>query len=139
MDPADNPFTAAKAGLDQLSKAEIILVDFHAEATSEKKAMGFFLDGRVAAVVGTHTHVQTADEQILPDGTAYITDIGMTGPHDSVIGVRKDLILERFISGMPHPFKLANKGIRFQAVLIRIDLAQHRALSIKRVDIPLVQ
>ena len=137
MDPVDNPFTAAERGLEQLTDAQIILVDFHAEATSEKRAMGFFLDGRVSAVVGTHTHIQTGDEQILPEGTAYMTDIGMTGPHDSIIGVRKELILDKFVNGMPRPFRLANKGIRFQSVLIRIDLESNRARSIERVDIPI--
>ena len=136
MDPADNPFVAADAGLAQLKGTSIIMVDFHAEATSEKRAMGFHLDGRVSAVIGTHTHVPTADEQILTNGTAYITDIGMTGPHDSVIGVRKELILDKFITGMPHAFKLANRGIRLQAVRIRVDVDSGHAVGIERVDLP---
>ena len=137
MDPADNPFFAAEAGLEKLKEAQIVLVDFHAEATSEKRAMGFYLEGRVTAVVGTHTHVQTADEQILGGKTAYITDIGMTGPHDSIIGMRKDIILDRFVNGMPHAFKLAKKGARLQAVLVQADPKTGHAVHIERIDIPL--
>jgi hypothetical protein len=137
MDPADNPFTAADSALDELKTAKIVLVDFHAEATSEKRAMGVFLAGRVTAVVGTHTHIQTADEQIIDNQTAYITDIGMTGPHDSIIGMRKDIILDRFVNGLPHAFKLAKKGVRLQAVLIKVDPATGHALHIERIDAPL--
>jgi metallophosphoesterase (TIGR00282 family) len=137
MDPADNPFAAADSGLGELKKAKIVLVDFHAEATSEKRAMGFFLMGRVTAVVGTHTHIQTADEQIIDNKTAYITDIGMTGPHDSIIGMRKDIILDRFVNGMPHAFKMAKKGIRLQAVLIKADPETGHAIHIERIDAPL--
>ncbi len=136
MDPANNPFTAADQALNHLSEAQFVFVDFHAEATSEKRAMGFHLDGRVTAVVGTHTHVQTADEQVLPEGTGFLTDIGMTGPHDSVIGVRKELIVDKFVNGMPHPFRLANLGVRFQAVLIRVDLETGRAHSLERINLP---
>lgn len=138
MDPAENPFVAADAALGTLDQSTITIVDFHAEATSEKRAMGFYLDGRVTAVVGTHTHVQTADEQILPGNTAYITDIGMTGPHDSIIGMRKDLVIDRFVTGLPHPFRPAKGGARLQGVLIRADRTTFQATSISRIDIPLL-
>jgi metallophosphoesterase (TIGR00282 family) len=136
MEPSNNPFTEAETCLKALAKTKVVIVDFHAEATSEKRAMGFFLAGRVTAVVGTHTHIQTSDEQILESGTAYITDIGMTGPHDSVIGMRKDLMLERFATGMPGSFKVAKHGVRLQAVLIRADAATGRAVSIERINLP---
>jgi 2',3'-cyclic-nucleotide 2'-phosphodiesterase len=137
MGPANNPFTEALASLKAIDKAKVAVVDFHAEATSEKRAMGFFLAGRAAAVVGTHTHIQTSDEQILEGGTAYITDVGMTGPHDSVIGMRKDIILERFVTGMPGSFKAAKHGARLQAVVIKADIATGRAVFIERLDLPL--
>lgn len=137
MDPADNPFRAANEAVAALSDAAIIVVDFHGEVTSEKRAMGFHLDGRVTAVLGTHTHVQTADEQILAGGTAYITDVGMTGPHDSVIGMRKELVLERFVTGLPQSFKPAKGGGRIQGVLVHADTATGKASSIERIDIPL--
>ena len=108
MDPADSPFDAVERELKRMKEqTSIILVDFHAEATSEKEAMGYFLDGKVSAVFGTHTHVQTADEQILPRGTGYITDLGMTGARDSVLGMEKRIILDRFLNGMPGRFELA--------------------------------
>ena len=135
MDPADNPFVAMDEALRDLSDAKIILVDMHAEATSEKRAMGFHLDGRVTAVLGTHTHVQTADDQILKGGTAYITDVGMTGPHDSVIGMRTELVLERFKTGMPQSFKPSKSGARFQAVEIIADPSTGSAVEIERIDI----
>jgi 2',3'-cyclic-nucleotide 2'-phosphodiesterase len=135
MDPADSPFDAADRAIAALKEASVILVDFHAEATSEKKAMGLYLDGRVTAVVGTHTHVQTADEAVLEGGTAYITDLGMTGPHDSVIGMRKDLVLDRFVHGMPHAFRVAKQGVRFQGVIITADRATGRAKNIERIDV----
>ncbi len=134
MDPADNPFSAAERGLKSLKQADIILVDFHAEATSEKRAMGLFLAGSATAVIGTHTHIPTADEHILDGETAYITDVGMTGPHDSVIGMRKELVLDRFVNGMPHAFRIAKHGLRFQAVLIQADSATGKALTIERID-----
>ncbi len=136
MDPANNPFTTADTALTDLAHCTIKLVDFHAEATSEKRAMGFYLDGRVTCIVGTHTHVQTADEQILPQGTAYITDMGMTGPHDSIIGMRKDLVLNRFVTGLPNPFRLSNDGVRFQAVQVEANTETGSANTIKRLDIP---
>jgi len=137
MDPADNPFEAALRGREELAAARVVLVDFHAEATSEKRAMGFHLHGRVTAVVGTHTHIQTADEQILEGGTAYITDVGMTGPHDSVIGIRKELALDKFVAGIPHPFKVAKHDVRLQGVVIRADIDTGRATSIERIDLPM--
>ncbi len=139
MDPADNPFAAADEALTALSHTSITLVDFHAEATSEKRAMGFYLSGRASAVVGTHTHVQTSDNQILPGDTAYITDVGMTGPHDSIIGMRKDLITDRFVTGMPHPFRLAKHGARLQAVVVKVDRVSGKATEIERLDIPAPQ
>ena len=109
MDPADSPFDAALKEIERLKRhTKIILVDFHAEATSEKEAMGYFLDGKVSAVLGTHTHGQTADEQILSGGTGYITDLGMTGSRDSVLGMEKHVILDRFVNGMPSKFELAS-------------------------------
>ncbi len=135
MEPADNPFKTADSALKSLSDIRVILVDFHAEATSEKKAMGHYLAGRVSAVVGTHTHVQTADEMILAPGSAYLTDMGMTGPHDSVIGMRKDLVLDRFVNGLPHSFQPAKGDIRFQGVVIQIDRETGYALSIRRLDL----
>ena len=137
MDPADSPFQGADAALSKLKNSQIIIIDFHAEATSEKRAMGVFLDGRVTAVVGTHTHIQTADAGILEKGTAYITDVGMTGPHDSIIGMRKDLVLERFVLGLPNSFKVAKHGVRFQAVVVTADRSNGRALSIERIDRPI--
>ncbi|MBW2278180.1 MAG: YmdB family metallophosphoesterase [Deltaproteobacteria bacterium] len=137
MSPADNPFIAADDALEEVAEADVIVVDIHAEATSEKRAMGFHMDGRVTAVVGTHTHVQTADEQILEGGTAYITDMGMSGPHDSVIGMRKDGVLARFRTGLPQSFKPAGEGARLQGVLIDADLRSGHALSIERIDLSL--
>ena len=135
LDPAVSPFTVAEELVTAArARAGIVLVDFHAEATSEKVAMGRFLDGRVTAVVGTHTHVQTSDAHILSGGTAYITDAGMTGPHDSVIGVRTDLILRRFTTQMPVRFEPADGGVRLEGVVIECDGAG-RASSIEAIRI----
>ncbi|MBZ5646704.1 MAG: TIGR00282 family metallophosphoesterase [Acidobacteriia bacterium] len=128
----DDPFRTADALLSGI-KAKVVLVDMHAEATSEKIAMGWFLDGRVTAVVGTHTHVPTADERVLPKGTAYITDVGMTGPYDSVIGVEKEMILQRFLTNMPAKFEPATGDVRLCAVVIDCDEATGRARSIERL------
>jgi metallophosphoesterase (TIGR00282 family) len=117
----------------QKLKAKVIFVDFHAEATSEKIALGWYLDGRVTAVIGTHTHVPTADERVLPGGTAYQTDVGMSGPYDSVIGVEKDQIINRFLTGMPGKFEAAKGDPRMCAVLIECDGGTGRALSIQRI------
>jgi calcineurin-like phosphoesterase len=110
-------------------------VDFHAEATSEKLAMGWHLDGRVTAVVGTHTHVQTADEQVLPGGTAYITDVGMTGPHDGIIGVEREAALSRFLTGLPSRFDTATGNPRLHAVLVDADEATGKARRITRLSL----
>jgi len=118
-------------------KTKIIVVDIHAEATSEKKALGWYLDGEVSAVLGTHTHVQTADEEILPNGTAYISDAGMTGPFDSVIGIKKETIIERFLTQMPNKFDLAKDDIRMQGVVMNIDAVSGKANSIERISVKL--
>jgi metallophosphoesterase (TIGR00282 family) len=136
MAPLDDPFAVVSREIDTLkSRARVVLVDFHAEATSEKLAMGWHLDGRVTAVVGTHTHVQTADEQVLPGGTAYITDVGMTGPHDGVIGIEREAALSRFLTGLPSRFDAAGGNPRLHAVVIDADETTGRARSILRVSL----
>jgi len=136
MDALDCPFKTADREIATLSKVtNIILVDFHAEATSEKSSMGWYLDGRVSAVVGTHTHVQTADERILPAGTAYLTDAGMTGAFDSVIGVRKEEPIYRFLTQLPAKFEVAKKDLRLNGVVLTIDDSSGKALGIERVNI----
>ena len=136
MTAIDDPFRVV---LDEIAavktEARVVLVDFHAEATSEKIAMGWHLDGRVAAMVGTHTHVQTADERVLPQGTAYITDVGMTGPHDSVIGVEKSAILQRFLTALPQRFETATENPRLNAVIVDADEMTGRAKAIGRVSL----
>jgi metallophosphoesterase (TIGR00282 family) len=117
------------------AKTRVIFVDFHAEATSEKVAMGWHLDGRVTAVVGTHTHVQTADDRILPKGTAYLTDAGMTGPHESIIGVTVEAALGRFVTGMPAKFEAATGPARINAVLVTADPATGKATAIERINL----
>ena len=117
----------------------IIIVDFHAEATSEKMAMGWFLNGKVSAVLGTHTHVQTSDEQILSEGTAYITDVGMTGPLDSVIGIRKEIALERLLTQIPWKFDVATEEIELQGVVIEVDSKTGESKNIERIKVPLKQ
>jgi len=132
----DCPFVVGKKILQELrEKTNVIAVDMHCEATSEKVAMGWHLDGRASAVVGTHTHVQTADERVLPQGTAYITDVGMTGPHDSVIGVERSAILQRFLTGMPTRFETATENPRLNAVVIAADEHTGRAVSIERLSL----
>jgi metallophosphoesterase (TIGR00282 family) len=136
MPTLDCPFQVAKRELAALKKRTVaVIVDMHAEATSEKMAMGHYLDGEVVAVVGTHTHVQTADDQILPKGTAYVTDIGMTGPLHSVIGVKKELAIEKFLTGMPRRFEVASGPSVFCAVLLELDARLGKALSIERIRI----
>ena len=131
----DDPFSCALREIEALrQRTRIIFVDFHAEATSEKIAMGWHLDGRVTAVIGTHTHVQTADERILPKGTAYLTDVGMTGPHDSVIGVEIAPALGRFLNAMPARFETATGNPRLNAVVVEADAATGRATDIERVS-----
>jgi hypothetical protein len=137
MNPLECPFRTVDRVLEAIPReVKIILVDMHAEATSEKQAMGWHLDGRVSAMVGTHTHVQTADERILPGGSGYISDAGMTGPVDSVIGMKKEIILERFLSQLPQPFKVATQNIQLQGVILKID-SQGRCQEINRVHLPL--
>lgn len=134
----DCPFRKADEELERLrAETSIIVVDMHAEATSESQAMGWHLDGRVSVVVGTHRHVQTADERLLPKGTAYITDLGLTGPTDSVIGVDPELALARFLSGMPNRFEPAKGPAMLQGAVIRIDPETGRGLSIERLRVPL--
>lgn len=134
MPPLDNPFLLADAEVNRLrEQTRIIFVDFHGEATSEKIAFGRFLDGRVSAVVGTHTHVQTADEQILPHGTAYLSDAGFTGPHDGCLGREIEPVLKKFLTGMPHRFEVARGNVKLHGALIRVDDATGKAASIQRV------
>jgi hypothetical protein len=130
----DCPFRTADALLEK-TKGKVILVDFHAEATSEKVAMGWYLDGRVTAVLGTHTHIPTADTRVLPNGTAYQTDVGMTGPYDSVIGVEKEQVLARFLTSMPGRFEAARGDVRLSAVLIDADRQSGKANSIQRISL----
>ncbi|WP_447979188.1 TIGR00282 family metallophosphoesterase [Candidatus Nitrospira bockiana] len=137
MPTLDCPFQVARREVARLkTHAPAIVVDMHAEATSEKMAMGHFLDGEVSAVVGTHTHVQTADEQILPKGTAYVTDIGMTGPVHSVIGIKKELAIEKFLTGMPRRFEVASGPAVLCAVLVEVEGTLGKAVSIRRFRIP---
>ena len=133
MGPADCPFRTVDQILNAGGLGKIVIVDLHAEATSEKIAMGRYLDGRVSAVVGSHTHVQTSDETILPKGTAYITDLGMTGPKDSVLGRDVESIIKKFITGMPTPFDVATKDVCLEGVLITVDDKTGKAAKIKRV------
>ncbi len=136
MKGADCPYNTIDRILPQIeSKAEVIIVDFHAEATSEKIAMGYHLDGRVSLCFGTHTHVVTADERIMPKGTAYITDIGMTGAHDSVLGRSVENVLKSFRTQMPFPFEIATGDVKMNAILVTVDSNSKKADSIKRVRI----
>lgn len=134
MEPLDCPFRAADREIEALrGKTRLIIADIHAEATSEKVAMGWYLDGRVSAVIGTHTHVQTGDERVLPKGTAYITDVGMTGPRDSILGVKAEPVVRRFLTGLPSRFELASGPLLLNAVVVRIDAETGAANSIERV------
>jgi hypothetical protein len=136
MSDVDDPFRTIDAILDELNdRAALVFVDFHAEATSEKIAMGWYLDGRVTGVIGTHTHVATADERVLPGGTAYISDVGMTGPYDSVIGVDKQAALSRFLSQRPVRFSPATEDVRLAGVLVEASAASGRASSIRRLEL----
>ncbi len=135
MDSIECPFRAVREEIDKLTaKTNIIFVDIHAEATSEKIALGWYLDGVVSCVFGTHTHIQTADERILYKGTAYITDLGMTGPYDSVIGRRIDQILSRFITQLPTRFEMAEENVKLCGAVVEVDEKTGKALSIKRVQ-----
>jgi metallophosphoesterase (TIGR00282 family) len=139
MAPLDDPFAVVTQEIARIRDdgAKIVFVDFHAEATSEKQAMGWHLDGEVTAMVGTHTHVQTADERILPGGTAYLTDVGMTGPHDGVIGMDRQGAVARFTTGLPSRFDAASGDPRLHAVVISADPATGRAHSIERLSLTL--
>ena len=136
MNNLDCPFRTADREIAHLKQeTAIILVDFHAEATSEKVSLGWYLDGRVSAVIGTHTHVQTADERVLPAGTAYITDAGMTGAFDSVIGIRKEEAINKFLTQMPVKFEVAKGNLRLNGALVHVDEASGLALDIERINI----
>lgn len=134
MQPCDCPFEAAIREIEKVKKqTDNIIVDFHAEATSEKVAMGYYLDGKASAVLGTHTHIQTADEKILPKGCAYITDVGMTGAYTSVLGVDKDIIIKKFVTGLPQRFEPADGKAQLNAVIININ--NGKSESIERINI----
>jgi metallophosphoesterase (TIGR00282 family) len=136
MSQCDDPFRCADAQLAALEPSvKIILVDMHAEATSEKIAMGRYLDGRASVVAGTHTHVQTADEQILPEGTAYITDLGMVGPHDGVIGMQTEIVLERFLRGLSMKFEPCDGGIKLNGLIVDVDEETGRATRVERLSL----
>lgn len=137
MRPIDCPYRVAKREIDRLrSEAVAIVVDFHAEATAEKLAMGWYLDGEVSAVIGTHTHVQSADERVLPGGTAYITDAGMTGPFESVIGMVTEASIQRMLTGIPVRLGPARNDVHLCGVIVDIDATSGRALSIERLNLP---
>jgi metallophosphoesterase (TIGR00282 family) len=134
MEQADCPFRALDRELEYIkSKVKVVIVDIHAEATSEKCAIAWHVDGRVSGVIGTHTHVQTADERILPCGTAFISDVGMTGPHEGIIGVDKEIILDKFILGMPVRFELAKGSVQFNGVYLEIDEITGKTIDIHRI------
>jgi len=133
-DNLDNPFRAADSILAGQEENKIVFCDMHAEATSEKTAMGWYLAGRVSAVVGTHTHIPTADARVLPGGTAYVTDVGMVGPRDGCIGMDKDVVLQRFLTGVPNRFVVASGVVTFNSVLVTINSSTGRATSIQRID-----
>ncbi len=137
MNPLLCPFRTVSEFLEREKMDAPVIVDFHAEATSEKIAMGWFLDGKVSAVLGTHTHVQTADERILPGGTGYITDVGMTGPQDSVIGMEKNVIIERFLTQIPQKFSVGKENVEVQGVRVRIDPSTKKCLEIERLKVKL--
>ena len=138
MQPIDCPFVTAKSKIAELrGKNKNYYCGYSCRSNFGKKALGWYLDGEVSAVLGTHTHVQTADEEILPQGTAYISDVGMTGPFDSVIGINKETIIERFLTQMPNKFDVAKDDIRMQGVIMNIDSTSGKANSIERISIKL--
>ncbi len=140
MKALESPFKVAEENINILrEETRVIIVDFHAEATSEKLALGWFLDGEVSAVIGTHTHVQTADERVLSNGTAYITDAGMTGPIDSVIGIKKEIAIERFLTMMPNKFETATGTMELQGVIVDVDETNGLSKDIKRVKMAINQ
>ena len=134
LDSLDDPFRAADAILEANRDVKVVFCDMHAEATSEKTAMGWYLDGRASAVVGTHTHIPTADARVLPGGTAYVTDVGMVGPRDGCIGMSKDVVIQRFLTGVPNRFVVASGPVTFNSVLVTINASTGLATSIQRVD-----
>lgn len=135
MDPTDDPFRTADAIVEDIGgAAKVIFLEIHGEATSEKQAFGWYVDGRVSAVVGTHTHVQTADERILPKGTAYITDVGMTGPINSVIGMKTDIVLPRFLTHLPAKFEVADGPAILCGVIVEVDAQTGKSISISRIQ-----
>ena len=134
LDSLDDPFRAADAILAAHPDIKVVFCDMHAEATSEKTAMGWYLDGRASAVVGTHTHIPTADARVLPGGTAYVTDVGMVGPRDGCIGMDKDVVIQRFLTGVPNRFVVASGTVTFNSVLVTINPSTGRATSIQRID-----
>ena len=137
MSPIDCPFRTADWALGRMEHdTKAIVVDFHAEATAEKMAMGWYLDGRVSAVIGTHTHVQTNDARILPGGTAFLTDVGMTGPYDSVIGMKKEVAIRRFITQTPHKFEMGQGDGRLSAVYMNVDTDTGQTLRIEAISVP---
>lgn len=134
MTPCDSPFVALEKWLQaNPDRGSCVLVDFHAESTAEKRAMAWFADGHVSALLGTHTHIQTADEEILPQGTAYITDVGMTGAHDSVIGVKKSIIIAKFRHALPSRYESSDQGMQINAVYLELDSESGKALKIERI------
>ncbi|MGQ9647451.1 MAG: TIGR00282 family metallophosphoesterase [Thermodesulfobacteriota bacterium] len=138
MKHLDCPFRIGEKEIERLKQeADGLIIDFHAEATSEKVAMGWFMSGKVSAVLGTHTHIQTCDERVLDGGTAYITDVGMTGPLDSVIGIRKEIALNRLLSQIPWKFDVASRGIELQGVVVEVDDQTGRSKHIRRLKVPL--
>ncbi|MBC8204667.1 TIGR00282 family metallophosphoesterase [bacterium] len=137
MQTIDCPFQTGQYWCEKIrTETPVIITDFHAEASAEKQAMGWFLDGKVSAVIGTHTHVQTADERILPGGTAFITDVGMTGPFDSVIGMSKEVSIKRFTLQTPFKYEIASDNIRLNAALLEINPADGKAVKIERIALP---
>jgi metallophosphoesterase (TIGR00282 family) len=136
MKPLECPFRVAEKEIEKLKQyTDIIIVDIHAEATSEKQALGWFLDGKVSAVLGTHTHVQTADERVLPQGTAYISDAGMTGSLDSVIGMKSDIIVQKFLTSLPARYEVAKHNVWLQGAILTIDDRSGRSTQIERLSI----
>ena len=134
LDPHDDPFQTADSILAAHPEAKVVFCDMHAEATSEKTAIGWYLDGRASAVVGTHTHIPTADARILTGGTAYVTDVGMVGPRDGCIGMDKDIVIRRFLTGVPSRFAVASGPVTFNSVLVTINPSTGRATTIQRID-----
>jgi hypothetical protein len=137
MQPIDDPFRTADWAVAKMQEeAKVIVVDFHADATAEKMAMGWYLDGKVTAVLGTHTHTPTADARVLPRGTAFVTDVGMTGPYDSVLGMKKEQAIKRLLSATPHKYEVATHDVRLCAVFVEADRESGRALTMEHIIFP---